>query len=130
MLHQLFGTDSQKTSVSLLILLTHLLTYLTYPPLALSSATLQAVLSRIYSCATTRPPPPPVTTVAPRCLFGLDLPEFNLPWHLNETKSLAIADLIWYSAGEKLISLTWFLRALRSFRRFTLPCQNLTLVEM
>jgi len=36
MLHQLFGTDSKKTYVSLLILLTHLFKF-TYSPLALSA---------------------------------------------------------------------------------------------
>ena len=29
-------------------------------------------------------------------------------------RSFDIADFIWYSAGEKLVSLTWLLRALRS----------------
>src|SRR6218665_3289585 len=42
---------------------------------------------------------------------------------------LAIADWIWYSAGDELVSLTWLLWALRSFRRFTLhalqpPCMR------
>src|SRR6218665_2799467 len=55
-------------------------------------------------------------TLSPR----LDLPGI-LSGHRNETRSLAIVDLILYSAGEyKLASLTWLLWALRSCRRFTL----------
>jgi len=60
--------------------------YFTYPPLALSSATfrstedrtLQAILSRFYSCATTCPPSPPIATVAPCCLLIMAFPDFVL----------------------------------------------------
>ena len=47
-------------------------------------------------------------------------PSWILTRHRNETRSLTISDLIWYSAGEKLVFLTWLLWTLRSFRRFTL----------
>ena len=88
MLHQLFGTDSQKTSVSLRILLTHLLISpilrLHSPLLTFHSRvttedrTLQAILSRFYSCATTRPPSPPIAIVASRCLLSSTFQDFDL----------------------------------------------------
>jgi len=39
---------------------------------------------------------PPIATVAPRCLLGLTFRDFDLA----PKGSLAIVDLIWYSAGE------------------------------
>ena len=51
------------------------------------------------------------------CVLGLTC---ILTWHRNETRTLAIADLIWYSAGEYAGPLTWFLWALRSFPSFEL----------
>src|SRR6218665_779274 len=70
-LHQLFGTDSQKTSVSLHILLTHFLispissarTFLCYIPFTTENKTLSDILSRFYTCATTRTPSSPTATV-------------------------------------------------------------------
>src|SRR6218665_1238216 len=60
MLFQLFGTDSQKTSVSLPILLSNLLissfppcTLLCCIPLTTEARTLQAILRGFYSCTTT-----------------------------------------------------------------------------
>jgi|SRR6218665_3646196 len=78
---QLSETNSQKTFVSLLILLTLLLIYLSsactlasYIPLTTEDRTLQAILSQFYFCATTRPSSPPIATVAPRCLLVLTCP--------------------------------------------------------
>ena len=101
----------------------------TYTPLALSSATfhsrLKTELFKIsYLGSTPRPTPPHVRhhhrlqpwhhVVSPAWPFRI------LTWHRNETRSLAIGDWVWYSAGDKLVSLTWLLWALRSFRSFTL----------
>src|SRR6218665_3150242 len=102
----LFGTNSQNTSVSLLILPTHLLispsihlhSPLVYTPLTIEDRTLQAILSRFHSCATSRPPSPPIATIAPCCLLCLTIPDFDLAPRRNENS--AIADLIWYSADK------------------------------
>src|SRR6218665_1728844 len=56
----------------------------------------------VHSCATTRPPSSSIAIITPTLSPRLDLPGFSqiLTWHRNEKRSSAIADLIWYSAGE------------------------------
>src|SRR6218665_171290 len=64
----------------------------------------------------TRPPSSPTPTVAPRCLPGLTFPDFyetkREVWLLRTGFGIA--------PENKLVSLTWLLWALRSYRRFTL----------
>ena len=50
--------------------------------------------------------------------LGLTFSDFDPAPKRNE--KLATADLIRYSAANKLVSLTWLLWVLRNFRRFTL----------
>jgi len=105
-LHQLFGTDSQKTSVSLLILLTHLLI----------SPILRLHFSQLHSIHNWKPSSSsyishPYSIPAPQHIrnhhqlqpkphsVSLAWPSRMLTLHLNETRSLDIADLVWYSAG-------------------------------
>ena len=98
---------------------------LTYPPLALSSATLHSrlktklcpipilLLRHDTSATTTGHNHSP--TLSPR----LDLPGF---WPGTETKREVWLLQTWFGIApvNKLVSLTWLLWALRSFRRFTL----------
>src|SRR6218665_968519 len=107
-LHQLFGTDFQKTSVSLLILLTHLLIspiLRSHSPLLRSTHDLKSnsfsypipVPLLHHQSTTRRQPSSPTATVAPRYLLGLTFQDFDLAPKQNE--KLAIADWIWCSAG-------------------------------
>src|SRR6218665_1592461 len=43
-----------------------------------------SLLSRFYSCATTRPPSSPIATITPRYLLGLTFPDFDLAPKRNE----------------------------------------------
>ena len=123
MLHQLFGKDSQKTSVSLLIIVIYLTsspcTLLCYIPLTTEEQTLQSILSCFYSCATTCPPTSPFATVAPRCLLGLT--SWILIWHQTKWEVWLLRS--WFDIVNKLVSLTWLLWALRIFWRFTFEWQ-------
>jgi len=85
--------------------------------LCISDYNISPILSWFYSCAMTRPPPPPITTIAPNCLLGLTFPDFDL-----ETKQEVWLLRTWFGIApvNKLVSLTWLLWSLRSFRRFTL----------
>ena len=68
-----------------------------HSPLLLSTLdrTLQAILSRFYSCATTRPPPPQVTIVAPLRLLGLTSQDFDPAPKWNEKFGYCRLDLVW-----------------------------------
>jgi len=119
-----FGTHSQKTSVSLLILLTHLL----ISPILRPHSPLLHSTHDWKPNSLSYPIPVPLlhrhmSAIITDCNRSTMLsPRFDLPgfWPGTETRSLAIADWIWYSAVNKLVSLTWLLWALRSFRSFTL----------
>src|SRR6218665_259110 len=69
----------------------------------------------------TRPPSSPTPTVAPRCLPGLTFPDFyetkREVWLLRTGFCIAPVN--------KLVSLTWLLWAVRSFRSFTLHYYNI-----
>ena len=52
------------------------------------------ILSRFYSCTTTRPPSSPTPTVAPRCLPGLTFPDFDLAPKRNEKFGYCGLDLV------------------------------------
>jgi len=107
-LHQLFGTNSQKTSVSLLILLTLLLISpllgLNSPlliPLTTEDWTLYKISNLIFhSCATTRPPSSPIaTTLSPPRLDVLGF------WPGTETKRVAWLLWTWFgnSTGKQAV---------------------------
>ena len=126
MLHQLFGTDSKWTSVSLLILLTHLLTW---PILRLHSPLL-------FSTHDWRPnssicPIPilllrhdttAITTDCNRSPTLSPLLELTRFWPGTGTKREVWLLRIWFGLApmNKLVSLTWLLWALRGFWRSTL----------
>src|SRR6218665_2269709 len=52
------------------------------------------LLSRFYSCTTTRPPSSPTATVAPRCLPGLTFPDFDLAPKRNKKFGYCGLDLV------------------------------------
>src|SRR6218665_2227570 len=88
--------------------------------------TLYDILSRFHSFTITRPPSSQTATVAPRCFPGLTFPDFDLAtkrevWLLRTGFGIAPVN--------KLVSLTWLLWALRSFRSFTLHLHYITLQE-
>ena len=82
---------------------------------------LQGILSRFYSCTTTRSPPSPLATIYPCCLLGSAFPNFYLEPTRSE-KPQAWLLRIWFGIAQvnKLVSLTWLFRAMRSFLGFTL----------
>src|SRR6218665_2314295 len=53
-----------------------------------------SILSRLYSCTTTRPPSSPTPTVAPRSLPGLTFPDFDLAPKRNEKFGYCGLDLV------------------------------------
>src|SRR6218665_4023356 len=61
---------------------------------AFQSRTLQAILSRFYSCETTRPPSSLIASVAPRRLLGLISPNLNLAPKENEKFDYCRLDLV------------------------------------
>src|SRR6218665_816125 len=89
--------------------------------------TLQAILSRFYSCAMTRPLSPPIATIGPCCLLGLTFWVFDLAPKRNQKFGHCGLHLVYlmfsycrlhysglhYSLVNKLVVLTsvfWMLR--------------------
>src|SRR6218665_3100491 len=66
-----------------------------YIPLTSENRSLQAILSRFYSNASTRPPSPPTATVVPRYLFSLTFPDFDLAPKPNEKFVYCELDLVY-----------------------------------
>ena len=104
-------------------------TFLCYFSLSTEDRTLQDILSRST--------PTPLAHVYLHHLLQLyhyDVSSAGNPriltWHRNETRSLAIVDLIQGKAPmNRLVSLPWRLWAFRSFRRFTLPYRSMETLE-
>jgi len=74
-----------------------------------------------YSCTMTHPPSSQIATIAPRCLLHLNFPGFYLAM---KREAWLLWTWFYIALVNKLVSLTWFLWALRSFQRFTLHFFN------
>jgi len=91
-------------------------TLLFYISLTTEDRTLQAIVFRFHSCATTRPPSSDFnhsTTPPSLC----DLPQF---WSGTERNAWLLRTSFDTALVNKLVSLTWLSWALRRFQRFTL----------
>jgi len=93
--------QSNKTSVSLHIFLTHLLIspiLRSHSPLLRSTHGWKQnslnILSRFHSCTITRPPSSQTATIAPRCFPGLTFPDFDLAPKRNERFGYCGLDLV------------------------------------